>query len=310
MKKLIAIPILSLGISSMAQISATINEKDLLGTGSVNTGSRRYVPQRIALKTGVELEYVEHGNPEGIPVIFLHGVTDSWHSFESTLPHLPEHIHAFALSQRGHGDSQRPTDGYTPTHFAADIAAFIEQKKLNQVVIAGHSMGGIVAQKFALDHPALTKAVVIIGSDPSFSRNEGMPEFYREVMDMKDHIDREYMIGFQKATLSKEIDSVYFNLLVDESMKVPVKVFQAAMTGLMNDDYADEVRKISQPTLIFWGSKDAFFLREGQEKMARSINGSKSIVYEGAGHALHWEQPQRFAKDIADFIHLWFIKSK
>ena len=51
----------------------------------------------ISLSTGVRMEYVEHGNTEGVPVIFLHGVTDSWRSFERVLPLLPPGIHAFAL---------------------------------------------------------------------------------------------------------------------------------------------------------------------------------------------------------------------
>jgi alpha-beta hydrolase superfamily lysophospholipase len=56
----------------------------------------------------------------GVPVILLHGITDSWRSFEPVLPHLPASIRAFALSQRGHGDSERPAAGYHPRDFAAD----------------------------------------------------------------------------------------------------------------------------------------------------------------------------------------------
>ena len=76
--------------------------------------------KRLKLSTGVELAYVEQGDPAGVPVIFLHGITDSWHSFEPVLPHLPETIHAFALSQRGHGEADRPEAGYQPQNFAAE----------------------------------------------------------------------------------------------------------------------------------------------------------------------------------------------
>ena len=65
------------------------------------------IEKRIKLATGVELAYVEQGDPAGVPVIFLHGITDSWHSFEPVLPHLSEH----------------PAAGYWPQNFAADVAA-------------------------------------------------------------------------------------------------------------------------------------------------------------------------------------------
>src|SRR5688572_15070142 len=118
--------------------------------------------QRIALSTGVTLDYAEKGPASGTPVIFLHGITDSWHSFESVLLHLPSSIRGFALTQRGHGDSERPAEGYTPAHFAADVAAFIEQKGLGKAIVVGHSMGGLNALQFAIDFPQLAKAIVII----------------------------------------------------------------------------------------------------------------------------------------------------
>src|SRR3712207_493180 len=86
----------------------------------------------VALPNRVKLQYVEQGDPSGIPVVLLHGVTDSWRSFEPVFPHLPESIHAFALTQRGHGDSERPGSGYRPPDLAADLAAFMDVLDLGQ----------------------------------------------------------------------------------------------------------------------------------------------------------------------------------
>jgi pimeloyl-ACP methyl ester carboxylesterase len=63
------------------------------------------IMKSVELPNGVRLPYVEQGDPSGVPVLLLHGITDSWYSFEPVLPHLPESIHAFALTQRGHGDA-------------------------------------------------------------------------------------------------------------------------------------------------------------------------------------------------------------
>lgn len=68
----------------------------------------------VELLKDVTLQYAQQGNPSGTPVLLLHGLSDSWHSFERVLPHLPESIRAFALTQRGHGDASRPAAGYRP----------------------------------------------------------------------------------------------------------------------------------------------------------------------------------------------------
>lgn len=310
MKKLFILSCLLVPALSFAQPRKIFNERLAFYGPQPVTGHDRHIVQRISLKSGVELEYVEQGDPAGVPVIFLHGITDSWHSFESMLEYLPQSIHAFALSQRGHGDSERPKGSYTPKQFAADVAAFIVQKNLGSAVIVGHSMGGLHAQQFAIDFPHLAKGLVVLGSDPNFANNPGMPEFYQEVLKMQGPIGREFMTEFQKATLATPIDSAYFNLLVEEGMKAPVEVFQSAFTGLMETDLTQQLKTIKSPTLIFWGSLDAFCPREGQDVLAANISRAKLLVYEGTGHALHWEHPQRFATDLSEFIANNILKIK
>src|SRR5688500_7929990 len=257
----------------------------------------------INLPGNLKLEYVEQGDTTGTPIIFLHGITDSWHSFESVLQYLPASIHAFALSQRGHGDSERPLHGYHSKDFAADVAGFVKQRKLGAVFIVGHSMGGVNAQQFALDYPQLLKGLVIVGSAPAFKDNPGMPEFYQEVLKMEGAIEKAFMVEFQKATLAKPIDAVYFDTLVAEGLKVPSRVFKAAFKGLMEVDFATELKKVDCPVLIFWGDKDRFCFRSNQNILSKNIRNSEILVYEGTGHALHWEEPARFANDLLSFIN-------
>lgn len=258
--------------------------------------------KRIALSTGVELEYMEKGEAGGVPVIFLHGICDSWHSFQQVLELLPPGIHGFALSQRGHGDSERPTSGYTPADFAADVAAFIKQKNLGSAIVVGHSMGGVNAQQFVLNHPELARGIVIIASDPKLSENPGMPEFYNEVMKMSGTIPRPFMEDFQRATLTRPIDSAYFELLVTEGMKPPVAVFQAAFKGLMEVDFTTRLSEIRKPVFVLWGDKDSFCHQPGQEPFRKNLKQGKYIVYPGFGHAIHWEDPQRVVNDLVKFI--------
>lgn len=302
MKKLIIVVVLVALATSIRPFAQNINRiisKQLL---EITHLTQQPVVKTIDLPGRVRLEYAEQGNADGVPVIFLHGITDSWHSFESVLANLPSSIHAFAISQRGHGDSERPVQNYTPKDFAADIAEFIKQKNLDRAFIVGHSMGGVNVQQFAIDYPELTKGLVIIDSDPIFKNNPGMPEFYQEVLKLEGAIDRKFMDDFQKATLADPIDSAYYNLLVDEGIKVPSSVFKAALEGLMNVDFTEQLKQITAPALIFWGNKDAFCTFKGQEILVNNIKNSKLIVYGNTGHALHWEEPKKFSEDLVNFI--------
>ena len=91
------------------------------------------VPKTIALSNGVNLEYVEKGNKDATAVIFLHGFSDSWHSFEVVMKMLPPDLHLISLSLRGHGNSSKPNEGYHSKDFANDLSLFISKKKLGAV---------------------------------------------------------------------------------------------------------------------------------------------------------------------------------
>lgn len=289
-----------------AQTTAGINPDHLWSNTSQTPANelQQLQPEvkEISLSTGVKLQYVEQGAPTGVPVIFLHGICDSWHSFKMVLRYLPGNIHAFSLTQRGHGDSEKPLSGYASTDFAADVAAFIRQKKLGSAVVVGHSMGGVHAQTFATRYPQLIRALVIVDSDPSFGTIPGMKSFQLEVMQLQGKISWEYMDAFQKACISRPIDSAFYRLLVDEGVKIPLYVFQAAMNGIVDTDFTGSLPNLQCPVLVFWGDKDAFCDRRGQEIFAQKIKKLTMKIYEGIGHSPNWQEPERMAKDITQFI--------
>ncbi|MBE7549979.1 MAG: alpha/beta hydrolase [Anaerolineales bacterium] len=258
------------------------------------------IQKRVKLSSGVELPYVEQGDPAGVPVIFLHGITDSWHSFEPVLPHLPGSVHVFALSQRGHGDADCPETGYHPRDFAADLAAFMDALELGPAVIAGHSMGSTIAQRFALDYPGCTRGLVLIGSCPTFRGNAGLVELWEvAVSQLEDPIDPDFVREFQESTLAQPVPPAFLDTVVQESLKLPARVWRAVLLqALLEADFSVELGKITAPTLIVWGDQDGLVSRHEQEALLAAIAGSQLVVYRGAGHA---EEPERFAADLVAF---------
>jgi pimeloyl-ACP methyl ester carboxylesterase/tetratricopeptide (TPR) repeat protein len=257
-----------------------------------------------SLSTGVQMEYVEQGPADGLPVVFLHGVTDSWRSFERVLPLLPPNIHAFALSARGHGDSSRPEAGYRYADMARDVRAFMDAVGLERAVVVGHSMGSLVAQRFVVDYPDRTAGLVLMGAFPSLFRHPEITEFYRStIAPLHDPLDVAFVREWQRSTLANPVTADHFDAVVSETLKVPARVWRAAFEAFLSTpDFSAELTRVSVPTLIAWGDKDAYAHRDSQERLRAVLRGARFRVYEGGGHGFHWEDPARFAADLAAFL--------
>ena len=259
-------------------------------------------PQTIALSNGVNLEYVETGNKDRTAIIFLHGYSDSWHSFEAVMKLFPPDLHLIALSQRGHGNSSKPNEGYRPKDFANDVSLFINEKKLGASIIVGHSLGGVVGQQFAISHPELTKALVLVSTDAYFTDNPGIPEFIDGILKFEKPVDYSFARDFQVSTFAKPIDSLQLALFIDESLKLPLHVWKGVASGLKETDLRKDLGSVTAPVLILWGNKDLICSKTDQENLENNLKNEKLIVYEGTGHALHWEEPERFVSDLVSFV--------
>ena len=260
------------------------------------------VTKSVKLRTGVVLQYVEQGDPSGLPIILLHGVTDSWRSFDGVLPHLPASIRALAVSLRGHGDSSRPETGYRFVDFSEDVQSFLDALDIRAAVIIGHSMGSYVAQRFALDCPDRTLGLVLMGAFPRLRGNVSVRELWDSVVStLTDPVDPVFVLEFQKSTLARPIPPASLELFVRESLKVPARVWRATFGEFLRADFSNELHTITAPTLIVWGDQDAFFSRSDQDALHDAIPGSRRLIYPGAGHAFHWEDPARFAFDLVSF---------
>ena len=122
----------------------------------------RFATTRLA--SGPRVHYAEQGDPSGEPIVFLPAYTDSWFSYSRILPLLPARYHAYALDQRGHGDSERPDCCYTVEDFAGDVVAFLDAVGVGRATLVGHSASCLVARRVAEVHPERVARLVLSGS--------------------------------------------------------------------------------------------------------------------------------------------------
>ena len=199
-----------------------------------------------ALTTRVRLRYVEQGDAWGSPVVLLHGFSDSSFSFMPLLPHLPASVRAIALDQRGHGESDRPRDGYAPQDFARDALALMDSLGIERATFVGHSMGTFVAREAALAAPERVASLILIAPGAT-GRGPAMRELWQAVETMVDPMDVQFVRQFQASTIHRPVAPEFFNKVVEESLKVPARVWRAALSQLAAIDSAERCRGIFVP---------------------------------------------------------------
>jgi non-heme chloroperoxidase len=255
------------------------------------------------LATGVTLHYAERGDPTGEAIIFLHGYSDSWNSFRRVLPLLAPSYHAFALTQRGHGDSDKPQCCYTPEDFAADVDAFMDAVGIAEATVVGASTGALFAQRAALSYPRRVSRLVMIGAQTP--ANEDVMGLVEEVRTLEDPVPPEFVRGFQESTIYQPVPQEFLDTVVSESLKLPARVWRDYLEqAVLSIDryYVLALREIDAPTLLLWGEQDPLFPREEQERLAEAIPNATLKVYPETGHAVHWDRPEWVVRDLEEFM--------
>lgn len=252
----------------------------------------------VALPTGVGLHVVEQGDPDGIPVILLHGYSDTWYSFSRVLPLLSPRIHAFAIDQRGHGDSDKPAAGYAMRQLADDVLAFMDVRGIAKATIVGHSMGSFVAQQVALAAPARVEALVLIGAALHVNAFNGMDELEAAVAELTDPVSLAFTREFQESTIHAPVPEEFVERVSEDSRRLPAVAWRELMQEMRAMGSTAGLAQRRIPALLAWGDRDALVPRAAVEMLLALLPDATLSVYEETGHATHWERPERFAREL------------
>jgi pimeloyl-ACP methyl ester carboxylesterase len=258
------------------------------------------VERRVQLSTGITLSYVDMPPSSATPVLLLHAWGESRRSFDRLIPLLPPTLRAVAIDQRGHGEAERPTTGYSLAEFADDVVAFMDALDLPSAVLLGSSSGGYVAQQVAASHPSRVAGLVLVGSPRTL---QDRPSFAEAVDQLSDPMDASWV----RASLTwfprfHPVPESYVEDRVRDGVHIPAHVWRETFNGLLAAVPPTDTATISSPTLIVWGEQDDLLGREQQEELAGAVPGSRLVVYENTGHLVLWEQPARVARDLTTFV--------
>ena len=257
----------------------------------------------------IELYYEIHG--AGHPLVLISGLGYPLWQWHKMVPFLAEHFQVITFDNRGVGQSDKPAGPYTAQMLAADTAGLLDALGIEQAIIAGHSMGGFIAQAMALDFPQKVAKLILC------STNFGGPHHVpvtAEAMKVLTDVTSDALTRFKNGlAVSTAPDWSEKNPeMIEEWIKwrvanpIDPAPYQAQMAigfGLMPEAAAFEnkLERLNVPTLILFGAHDKVVPPENASLLAEKISGSKVVILSNAGHFFPIEVAEAASRTITDF---------
>jgi pimeloyl-ACP methyl ester carboxylesterase len=272
------------------------------------TGQDRRVSAR-----GLTFHYVEWGAAAAPPLLCLHGITQTAHSWDEVAADLAGAYRVLCFDQRGHGDSDwAPDADYTRQTQAEDVHAITGALGLRQFILAGMSMGGINSITFTARHPEKVRALIIVDVSPEIQAR-GV-EHIRSFIQAADELDtfEEFVHRAHQFNPRRSLENIRSRLShnlkqlpggtwtwkYDKALRSPGRGFQAS--ALLN--LWDDVRAIRCPTLIIKGGESDILSADSATKLQAAIPGSCLAEVPGAGHSVMGDNPAAFVAAVRGWL--------
>jgi 4,5:9,10-diseco-3-hydroxy-5,9,17-trioxoandrosta-1(10),2-diene-4-oate hydrolase len=251
-------------------------------------------------------------------LVLLHALGESAQDWRWVLPELARTHRVYAPDLPGFGDSTKPVADYSPSFFARFVTAFLDVLKVERTVIAGNSLGGLIALHLALSEPSRVEVLGLIdsaglGQEVNYAlRQPTLPG------------QGELAVILGKTPLGATVRTwLRVPLLFARPNRVPTEWFEeqqrltqlpgfleavvAALRAQVNFEGQREVLleqlpQLQMPTLVIWGASDRIFPKsQAQEAIARLKQGSLEIIAD-CGHLPHIERPGDFVAALGVFL--------
>lgn len=254
----------------------------------------------VDLPNGLTLAYVEMGDPAGSPMLLLHGYTDNSRSWSLVAPYLKKR-RLLAIDLRGHGKSEAPDCCYAYPDLVEDVALFLDALGVARADVVGHSLGSLVGQLLAAQHPDKVRDLVLISSTTGFGSGPGS-WLWDHVMALTSPIDPTGTFMKDWYANPTPVDEDFLNRERAESAAVPIHVWRGVLWGVATGDLSPVTPAVKAPILVLWGEKDGLFDLSHQEKLEKAYPEAEFQVFAGAGHNMFWEYPEKAASLINEFL--------
>ncbi|MEV4106125.1 alpha/beta fold hydrolase [Nonomuraea sp. NPDC049695] len=219
---------------------------------------------REAHVNGIKLVYREEGDPASPPLVLIHGRTADHNDWNGITQHFAARYRVLALDLRGHGASDHP-GSYELGEMAADVVALLDHLGIERATVIGHSLGGVVAYRMAMDHPERVERLVLEDAPPPLPFENRPP------------------------------------IVEDDSATFDWRMMHQTERQLTDPDPAllERLGKITAPTLVLSGGE---LSHVGTEAVAERIPGARLVTIE-VGHLIHVTARGPFLEAVDAFLN-------
>lgn len=257
---------------------------------------------------GVRAHVRDQGNPDGIPLLLIHGSGGSLHVWEGWAYELRSKARVISVDLPGHGlTGAWPRNVYTVEAYADFIEALADILKLERVVLGGHSLGGAVAWTFAATRPDRVTQIILVDAAGE-NREAAWPTKVARlplVGDIGIHFKPELWVR-------RKLGEAYADpaMVTEERVKRTAELQrfpgnrEATLQRARTQEPLDPtpLKRLALPTLILWGAKDRWVPVSDAFRFENDIKGSKVEIFEALGHDPMEEDPKATAASVAAFL--------
>ena len=263
---------------------------------------------------GLKFHYLDWGKPTNPPLVLLHGVGQTCHTWDLFAAAMSPHFHVMAFDQRGHGDTDWAADkDYSRRSMVKDVEEFTTALGLDRFFLTGMSMGGANSLSFTANNPDRVEALVVVDVGPRVE-NKGVQNIRNFMKDFRefDSLDEAAAV-IHKFNPRRPLEiirkyTVVYNLKQLPSGKWTWKYDSYFSEGhsrtdvkQMQQELSQEVKKITCPTLLVKGAESDVLSLDGARLLQAAIPGSEFALVAGAGHSVMGDNPPGFEAAVREF---------
>lgn len=245
---------------------------------------------------------------QGTPVVLLHGLQGDLSNFRGLVPTLARHHRVLTFDQRGSGWSDKPAQRYSTVQYADDTARLMDALDIDRADVLGVSMGGLVAQEFALRHPQRLRRLVLGCTAPGGALTVTLDSDSRESayeaaqLPPEERARRFAAAGFSPGFVHSHPEVLEQLIAARRERPLDVQALTRRRQALEAHDTSTRLPQISAPTLVITGLQDKVVSPENSRLLARALPDARLETLDPAGHLFWIEKPRETLELLLAFL--------
>ena len=258
---------------------------------------------------GGDLFYKDEGDHDDPVIVLLHGFTASQRWWDRVAPDLVRGgLRVIRFDLLGHGNSEKPRDGYAPDDQARLVAAALEKLRVRRATVVGHSMGGTVASALVEQAPRLVRKMAVLGTSPRDGFAElpftGRLATWPVVGELARRLAPDQVIkaGLDSAFADDvEVPDAFVDAFDGMTFSAYDKSRGEADAFLEDKPNSERVAEANVPLLVIFGTADELVEPDAADAWGKDVPRALVVKFPGVGHSPQWERPREVTKLLLDY---------